>query len=45
MPKEKTQDQRRPKIVGKGVQRGIGAAKRNRPLTQLALETLRDAKP
>jgi hypothetical protein len=37
--KEKTQDQRRPKP------RGIGAAKRNRPLTQFALETLRDAEP
>ncbi|RDL36213.1 uncharacterized protein BP5553_06825 [Venustampulla echinocandica] len=45
MPKEKTQDQRRPKIVGKGVQRGIGAAKRNWPLTQFELETLRDAEP
>jgi Protein of unknown function (DUF3723) len=45
MRKEKTQDQRKPKVVGKGVQRGIGAAKRNRPLTQFALGTLRDAKP
>jgi hypothetical protein len=43
MSKEKTQDQSRPKIVGKGARRGIGAAKRNRPLTQFALETLRDA--
>ncbi|CZR66318.1 uncharacterized protein PAC_16219 [Phialocephala subalpina] len=45
MRKEKTQDQRRPKVVGKGVQRGIGAATRNRPLTQFALETLKDAEP
>jgi hypothetical protein len=43
LPKEKTQDQGRPKAVGKGARRGIGAAKRNRPLTQFALETLRDA--
>jgi hypothetical protein len=43
MSKEKTQDQSRPKVVGKGARRGIGAAKRNRPLTQFALETLRDA--
>jgi hypothetical protein len=42
---EKTQDQRRPKAVGKGLRRGIGAAKRDRPLTQFALETLRDAEP
>ncbi len=45
MSKEKTQDQSRPKVVGKGARRGIGAAKRNRPLTQFALETLRDAEP
>ena len=44
-PKEETQDQRRPKVVGKRLRRGIGAAKRNRPLTQFALETLRDAEP
>mgnify|MGYP003642614087 CR=1 FL=1 len=43
MSKEKTQDQSKPKVVGKGARRGIGAAKRNRPLTQFALETLRDA--
>jgi hypothetical protein len=45
MPKEKTQDQERPKVVGKGFRRprGIGAAKRDRPVTQLALKTLRDA--
>jgi hypothetical protein len=42
---KKTQDQRRPKVVGKGLRRGIGAAKRDRPLTQFALETLRDAGP
>lgn len=45
MPKEKTQDQSRPNVVGKGARRGIGTAKRDRPLTQFALETLRDAVP
>jgi hypothetical protein len=46
-PKEKTQDQGRPKVVGKDLRRprGIGAAKRDRPVTQFALETLRDAEP
>jgi hypothetical protein len=41
--KEETQDQRKPKVMGNGLRRGIGAAKRDRPLTQFALETLRDA--
>ncbi len=46
MPKEKTQDQGRPKVVGKGLRRprGIGVAKRDWPVTQFVLETLRDAK-
>ncbi|KAH7111361.1 hypothetical protein B0J11DRAFT_543704 [Dendryphion nanum] len=41
--KEKTQDQSKPKVVENGARRGISAAKKNRPLTQFALETLRDA--
>ncbi|KAH7111054.1 hypothetical protein B0J11DRAFT_473541 [Dendryphion nanum] len=40
---EKTQHQSQPRVVENGAQRGIGAAKKNRPLTQFALETLRNA--
>ncbi|KAH7108730.1 hypothetical protein B0J11DRAFT_602103 [Dendryphion nanum] len=41
--KEKTQDQSKPKVMENGARRGISAAKKKRPLTQFALETLRDA--